>query len=111
MGLDERTGRGQTIRWLKKGTEPGALALLKMLSAFGVTIEPAPPEDVPRALNAELAEMRREIRRLSDQVATLASSPQQQAAAADLRRDAEEAEEAAPPSSREGSLRRGRATG
>jgi transcriptional regulator with XRE-family HTH domain len=52
-----KTDRRQTIRWLKEGTEPGALALLKILTALGATIEPPPPGGL-RAVNAELTEIR-----------------------------------------------------
>jgi hypothetical protein len=35
MGLTERNGRRQPIRWIVEGSEPRALAFLKALSAMG----------------------------------------------------------------------------
>jgi transcriptional regulator with XRE-family HTH domain len=58
------SARRQTIRWLKEGTEPGGIALLMILSALGVRLEPSPPEELPGALNAELNALRRELREL-----------------------------------------------
>lgn len=50
-GVEARSIR----RWENSGDVPGGEMLLGLLSAYGVRIEPAPPESAPRALNAELA--------------------------------------------------------
>src|SRR5207247_226061 len=66
--VGDSTTRRQTIRWLKEGTEPGGLALLKILTALGARIEPPPPQELPGAVNAELAALRREVRELRAEV-------------------------------------------
>jgi transcriptional regulator with XRE-family HTH domain len=41
-------------RWEKGGAAPGGLMLLRLLSAYGVRLDPLPPSGVPRAINDEL---------------------------------------------------------
>jgi transcriptional regulator with XRE-family HTH domain len=64
------TDRRNIHRWEVQGHDPGGTALLRVLTALGVKIEPPPPEGVPRAVNAELHELQAELGRLKDEVAS-----------------------------------------
>jgi transcriptional regulator with XRE-family HTH domain len=61
------TDRRNIHRWEVQGHDPGGTALLRVLSALGVQIEPPPPTGFPRAVNAELLELRAELRRVADE--------------------------------------------
>ena len=63
------TDRRNIHRWEVQGHDPGGTALLRVLSALGVELMPPPPGSIPRALNAELADLRNEIRRVADEAA------------------------------------------
>jgi transcriptional regulator with XRE-family HTH domain len=53
IGTDRRNIR----RWEVEGHDPGGSVLMQILSALGVDITPAPPNGIPRAVNAELARL------------------------------------------------------
>jgi transcriptional regulator with XRE-family HTH domain len=59
IGTDRRNIR----RWEVEGHDPGGSMLMQILSALGVVLTPAPPDGIPRAVNAELARL---ARRLAD---------------------------------------------
>jgi transcriptional regulator with XRE-family HTH domain len=61
------TDRRNIHRWEVQGHDPGGTALLRVLTALGVRIEPPPPEGVPRAVNAELRELQAELARVKDE--------------------------------------------
>jgi transcriptional regulator with XRE-family HTH domain len=61
------TDRRNIHRWEVQGHDPGGTALLRVLSALGVRIEPPPPAGIPRAVNAELHELQEELRRVTDE--------------------------------------------
>lgn len=61
------TVRRNIHRWETAGHDPGALTLIRILDAVGATISPS-PEGVPRAINAELLELRHEIEQLREQL-------------------------------------------
>jgi transcriptional regulator with XRE-family HTH domain len=61
------TDRRNIHRWEVQGHDPGGSALLRVLSALGVRIEPPPPTGIPRAVNAELHELQEELRRAADE--------------------------------------------
>jgi transcriptional regulator with XRE-family HTH domain len=63
------TDRRNIHRWEVQGHDPGGSALLRVLSALGVRIEPPPPSGIPRAVNAELHELQEELRRAADEAA------------------------------------------
>ena len=63
------TDRRNIHRWEVQGHDPGGTALLRVLSALGVELVPAPPGSIPRALNAELRELQETIRRVADDAA------------------------------------------
>jgi transcriptional regulator with XRE-family HTH domain len=63
------TDRRNIHRWEVQGHDPGGSALLRVLSALGVRIEPPPPTGIPRAVNAELHELQDELRRVADEAA------------------------------------------
>jgi transcriptional regulator with XRE-family HTH domain len=63
------TDRRNIHRWEVQGHDPGGSALLRVLSALGVRIEPPPPTGIPRAVNAELHELQEELRRAADEAA------------------------------------------
>ena len=65
VGTDRRNIR----RWELEGHDPGGSMLIKVLSALGVTVQPAPPEDVPRAVNVEVQELERRLARVEDTAA------------------------------------------
>jgi transcriptional regulator with XRE-family HTH domain len=54
IGTDRRNIR----RWEVEGHDPAGSVLLKILEAVGVELVPGPPDSLPRALNAELRELR-----------------------------------------------------
>jgi transcriptional regulator with XRE-family HTH domain len=64
------TDRRNIHRWEVQGHDPGGSALLRVLSALGVKIEPPPPIGVPRAVNAELRELHEELQRTVDEAAS-----------------------------------------
>jgi transcriptional regulator with XRE-family HTH domain len=64
------TDRRNIHRWEVQGHDPGGSALLRVLSALGVRIEPPPPTGVPRAVNAELRELQAELDRVRDEAAS-----------------------------------------
>ena len=43
--------------------------LMQILSALGVALTPPPPEEMPRAVNAELRELERRLREVEDRAA------------------------------------------
>lgn len=49
------------IRRWENESAPGGVNLLRLLSAYGVTITPPPPEGIPRAVNAEIRALREEL--------------------------------------------------
>lgn len=53
IGVSDRDIR----RW-ERGAAPGGTKLLRLLSAYGVRFEQAPPAELPRAVNAELRSLR-----------------------------------------------------
>lgn len=59
------TSRRQTIRWLKDGHEPNGVALMRILSALGVTFTPPAPRAL-RSVNAELCALTEQVDRLAD---------------------------------------------
>jgi transcriptional regulator with XRE-family HTH domain len=59
VGTDRRNIR----RWEVEGHDPGGTALLRILSAVGVVLQPPLPDGVPKALSAEIRDV---ARRLSD---------------------------------------------
>lgn len=56
MGVDAREIR----RW-EKGEVPGGVTLIRLMSTYGVLIEPPPPKALPAAVNAELRAAREEL--------------------------------------------------
>lgn len=48
-------------RWENAGDAPSGPVLLRLLSAYGVAIEPAPPAALPRAVNAEVQRLRDDV--------------------------------------------------
>jgi transcriptional regulator with XRE-family HTH domain len=64
VGTDRRNIR----RWELEGHDPAGTVLLKMLNAVGVELVPAPPPDLPRALNAEIHDLQLRLRELSDEL-------------------------------------------
>ena len=56
VGVDEREIR----RWENENA-PGGVRLLKLLSAYGVTFTPSPPEEVPVSFTAEIKRLRKEL--------------------------------------------------
>jgi hypothetical protein len=60
------TDRRNIHRWEVQGHDPGGSALLRVLSALGVQLLPAPPASVPRAVNAELRDLQDAIDRVED---------------------------------------------
>jgi transcriptional regulator with XRE-family HTH domain len=91
------TDRRNIHRWEVQGHDPGGSALLRVLSALGVRIEPGPPTAIPGAVNAELHALREELRRVSDE----ANARQDEL----LRRLDEQAEQIRTLSARLGELR------
>ena len=63
------TDRRNIHRWEVQGHDPGGTALLRVLSALGVQLVPAPPASIPRALNAELRDLQEALRRVADDAA------------------------------------------
>ena len=62
VGTDRRNIR----RWEVEGHDPGGSMLMQILSALGVELTPSPPEQMPRAVNAELRELDRRLREAED---------------------------------------------
>lgn len=58
------TERTNLTGWLEKSKGMTAQSLLLFLSAVNAHIDPAPPDNLPRALNAELADLNRKLDRL-----------------------------------------------
>lgn len=65
VGTDRRNIR----RWEVEGHDPAGSVLLRILDAVGVQLVPAPPDALPRALNAELQEVRVDLREAQDEAA------------------------------------------
>ena len=55
------TDRRNVYRWEMEGHEPSGSALLRLLSALGVHVEPPPPGAM-RAVNEEVVELRADLR-------------------------------------------------
>jgi transcriptional regulator with XRE-family HTH domain len=66
LGTDRRNVR----RWELDGHDPSGTMLLRILAALGVELVPAPPRDVPGAVNAELRELRLDVREAADRAAS-----------------------------------------
>lgn len=66
VGTDRRNIR----RWEVEGHDPAGTMLLSILEAVGAKIVPAPPQDVPGAVNAELRELRRDLAEAADREAS-----------------------------------------
>jgi transcriptional regulator with XRE-family HTH domain len=64
VGTDRRNIR----RWEVEGHDPGGTALLRILSAVGVELQPPAPEGVPKALSAEIRDLGRRIEDLEQRV-------------------------------------------
>lgn len=60
---------------------PSGLALLRMLSAYGVTITPAPPAALPSAVNAELRRLANQLEGMSEKAARAAEGRMREIAA------------------------------
>lgn len=65
VGTDRRNIR----RWEVDGHDPSGTVLLELLSALGIELVPVPPAGVPRAITAELTDLRRQLHALSDSLA------------------------------------------
>src|SRR6266508_1851591 len=65
VGTDRRNIR----RWEVEGHDPGGSMLMQILSALGVSITPAPPNEMPRAVNAELARLESSLAAAEDRAA------------------------------------------
>ncbi len=64
--LENEKTRQQLIAYEQGRNEPKATTFLRVLDALGQRVAPvAPPESAPRALNAEVAELRRAVDALS----------------------------------------------
>jgi transcriptional regulator with XRE-family HTH domain len=59
------TDRRNIYRWEVEGHDPSGSVLLRLLSALGVRVEPAPPAEM-RAVNEELLDLRAELREAAD---------------------------------------------
>jgi transcriptional regulator with XRE-family HTH domain len=66
IGTDRRNIR----RWEAEGHDPSGTMLLKILDAVGAQIVPAPPRELPRAVNAEVRELRDELADIEKRNAT-----------------------------------------
>jgi transcriptional regulator with XRE-family HTH domain len=89
MSVDSREIR----RW-EKGEVPGGVTLIRLMSTYGVQMEPRPP--LPDAVNVEIATTREELER---RLATLEATVEAQGKAATraLRALAKEVRALAPP--------------
>lgn len=91
------------IRRWEKANAPGGVTLLRLLSAYGVRFEQAPPSEIPGAVNAELRALRLTIGplgTLGDKVAALLENQEQllvDVAAVHTRLGQLEASRARPP--------------
>jgi transcriptional regulator with XRE-family HTH domain len=65
VGTDRRNIR----RWEVDGHDPAGSMLMRVLDAVGVQLVPAPPGDLPRAVNTELRELRERLREAADEAA------------------------------------------
>ena len=65
VGTDRRNIR----RWEVDGHDPAGSMLMRVLDAVGVQLTPAPPGELPRAVNTELRELRQRMREASDEAA------------------------------------------
>lgn len=65
VGTDRRNIR----RWEVEGHDPAGTVLLKILDAVGVQLVPAAPPSLPRALNAELRDLKTLLYDLDDRAA------------------------------------------
>lgn len=64
VGTDRRNIR----RWEVEGHDPGGTALLRILSAVGVELQPPPPSGVPKALSAEIRDLAGRIQDLEQRL-------------------------------------------
>jgi transcriptional regulator with XRE-family HTH domain len=65
VGTDRRNIR----RWEVDGHDPAGSMLMRVLDAVGVQLTPAPPSELPRAVNTELRELRERMREAADEAA------------------------------------------
>jgi transcriptional regulator with XRE-family HTH domain len=65
VGTDRRNIR----RWEAEGHDPSGTVLLRMLDALGAEIVPKPPDELPRAVNAEVHELRTELAEAEERAA------------------------------------------
>jgi transcriptional regulator with XRE-family HTH domain len=65
VGTDRRNIR----RWEVDGHDPAGSMLMRVLDAVGVQLTPAPPGELPRAVNTELRELRQKMREAADEAA------------------------------------------
>ena len=65
VGTDRRNIR----RWEVDGHDPAGSMLMRVLDAVGVQLTPAPPGELPRAVNTELRELRQRLREGADEAA------------------------------------------
>jgi transcriptional regulator with XRE-family HTH domain len=66
VGTDRRNIR----RWEVEGHDPAGTMLLSILEAVGAKVVPAPPAEIPGAVNAELRELRRDLADAADRDAS-----------------------------------------
>jgi transcriptional regulator with XRE-family HTH domain len=64
VGTDRRNIR----RWEVEGHDPGGTALLRILSAVGVELQPPLPAGVPKALSAEIRDLGRRLDELEQRL-------------------------------------------
>jgi transcriptional regulator with XRE-family HTH domain len=64
VGTDRRNIR----RWEVEGHDPGGTALLRILSAVGVELQPPLPSGMPKALSAEIRDLARRVEDLEHRV-------------------------------------------
>lgn len=60
LGVD----RTYVSRWLDAKNEPSGTMLIKLFEQLGVEVTPKPPDQMPRPLNMELADVREEVEAL-----------------------------------------------
>ena len=65
VGTDRRNIR----RWEVDGHDPAGSMLMRVLDAVGVQLTPAPPGELPRAVNTELRDLRQRMREAADEAA------------------------------------------
>ena len=65
VGTDRRNIR----RWEVDGHDPAGSMLMRVLDAVGVQLTPAPPGELPGAVNTELRDLRQRMREAADEAA------------------------------------------